>query len=210
MCSINYSGWFNSLLIFRNTRMSRLQTKGSLNKTPCVEVSTRAGKRHFFFFFSSRFYDLIICSGFQMGKCDCQLRIWKRVPFIKHTHTTQAPYFMLYQSCCRLAEIYRLVSQQREFAAGLMPLSLVVNQFHACGHIFTQLTGSNGCYFVVTVGKAGITPKALGASSVNCVESQYFLGERHFFFFNLCLFLTLLGLQCCAVFLRLQRAGAPL
>ena len=97
---------------------------------------------------------------------------------------------MLYRSCCRLAEIYRLVSQQREFAAGLMPLSLVVNQFHTCGHIFTQLTGSNGCYFVVTVGKPGITPKALGASSMNCVESQYFLGERHLhFFFNLSLFI---------------------
>ena len=173
-------------------------------------MSTRAGKRQFFFF-ASRFYDLIICSGFQMGKCDCQLRIWKRVPFIKHTHTTQAPYFMLYRSCCRLAEIYRLVSQQREFAAGLMPLSLIVNQFHTCGHIFTQLTGSNGCYFVVTVGKPGITPKALGASSTNCVESQCFPGERHLHFFTfICLFLTVLGLQRCAVFLQLQRAEAPL
>lgn len=46
------------------------------------------------------------------------------------------------RSYCWLLGIYRLMSQQREFAAGLMPLSLVVNQFYTFGHIFTPLTGA--------------------------------------------------------------------
>lgn len=61
-----------------------------------------------------------------------------------------------------------------------MPLSRGVNQFHTYGHISTQVTGSNGCYFVVTIGKPGITPKLLGTSSVNNVELQIFPAERHF------------------------------
>ena len=89
-----------------------------------------------------------------MGKCDCQLRT-ERVPFIKtrtraraltHTHHRVG-------AAAQLAVIYHLMSSQGEFVAGLMPLPLVVNQFHPCGHIFTQATGSNDCYFVGTVGE---------------------------------------------------------
>lgn len=52
-CPMNYSGWFNFLLILKTQECPDYRQRLS-QWTPCFEASVRAGKRHFF---ASHFYD---------------------------------------------------------------------------------------------------------------------------------------------------------
>ena len=62
------------------------------------------------------------------------------------------------------------MSQLSARAARLTPLPPVVNQLLPCGHVSTRVTGCSGCCLVLTGGKAGLAPQALGAFSAGHVE----------------------------------------